>query len=81
MHYGVTKFVVMKHGDTETPFVFPNHFIHADLGRRLPGQPISAGFVYIADGSVSVRGRSESLNLDNRGEIDEKLIEEAFMWR
>jgi hypothetical protein len=42
---------------------------------------VSAGFVYIADGSVSVRGRSESLNLDNRGEIDEKLIEEAFMWR
>ncbi|AMQ66076.1 hypothetical protein AAY80_046 [Stenotrophomonas phage vB_SmaS-DLP_6] len=79
MYYGVTKFVVMKHGDTETPFVFPNHFIHADLGRRLPGQPVSAGFVFInSDMTITVRGRSESLNLDNRGEIDEKLIAEAL---
>jgi hypothetical protein len=27
------------------------------------------------------KNREALSNLDNRGEIDEKLIEEAFMWR
>jgi hypothetical protein len=79
MYYGVTKYVVLNVNGIETPFVFPNHFTHADLVIRRC-EPISAGFVYVLDGEVSVRGRSESLNLDNRGEIDERLIAKAFNW-
>lgn len=82
MYYGVTKYIVMRdRAGVETPFIFPNHFVHADLGRRLYGEPVAAGFIYLLpDCDVVVKGRSESLNLDNRGEVDVKLIKEALGW-
>ena len=81
--FNLTKYVVMRDrmSNTEVAFVFSNLVVHADVGRRMYGEPVSAGFVIISpDCEVKVTGRSESLNLDNRGELDEEIIKRAFNW-
>jgi hypothetical protein len=84
------KYVVMEvkmpAGSKEFPIIFPDVLIHADVANKIslllisqfPGwknKPISAGFIpsLSLDELVCI-GRSESLNLDSRGEIDEQLM-------
>ena len=74
------------HGETngeehEVAFLFPGIIVHADFARfrrhtNLRGSAIVAsGFVDIGrDGKPYCYGRSESLNIGSRGEIDSAII-------
>lgn len=79
------KYIVMEDEDgKEEIFIFPksvNHDCMAEVVGRIKNQtwgnwvrvwrtPVSAGFT---DGKTC-HGRSETLNLDSRGHIDEMLI-------
>lgn len=80
------KYIVTKtEGGVEELFMFPksiNHDCMAEvLGRikdqsygswrRVYREPIAAGFIT----GTCCHGRSETLNLDSRGRLDEMLIE------
>jgi hypothetical protein len=83
------KYVVTKdENGKEEFFMFPKHINHNDFAevlrhiktyvngdhrnwQRIEREPISAGFT---DGKTC-KGRSETLNLDSRGRLDEMLIE------
>lgn len=85
------KYVVVKNEDTETEeiYLFPrfvNHDDFADItsyikmstGRdwtRSYRIPVSAGFV---DASFQCSGRSETLDLDSRNDVDTKLLQDSF---
>lgn len=63
-------------------FLFPGIIVHADFARFRRhthvqmDEIVSAGFVDFADNGATVFcfGRSESLKLDSRGEIDAEII-------
>ena len=60
------------------PDIFPAHVNHAERCRQLYGTVENckgAGFVtFDGEGNVACHGRSESLDVDNRGELDTTLI-------
>lgn len=72
----------------EEIFVFDcniNHDAYAELvgkfknqtwgnWKRVPRKPISAGFVTIRQDRVECYGKSETLNLESRNEVDTKLL-------
>lgn len=82
------KYIVTKNEEgVEEIFIFPKRYNHNDMAdtvnhlktwdhsrhnhwERHYKEPIAAGFT---DGKVC-HGRSETLNLDSRGRIDEMLI-------
>jgi hypothetical protein len=83
------KYVVTQDEDgKEELFMFPksvNHDVFANAVSRLKNQShgnwkridrdvIAAGFISYDYGIMSCHGRSETLNLDSRGRLDEMLI-------
>lgn len=65
--------------------VFPECVVHADMGRRMFYEVLSAGFVdmYADKNSqfgigVRCHGRSESLMKESKPERDEKLVRKAL---
>ena len=66
----------------EVPIVFPNFMVHEDMAKALSkvlldqhgfdSKPIAAGEYNIMSGSCS--GRSDTLNLESRGNVDEQVI-------
>jgi hypothetical protein len=77
--YSKQKYIIANMpGMGEVALVFPNFLVHADMARAVFNRMeiVAAGFFRIMEGGVvSVYGRSESLNRDNRGQIDSNLIE------
>lgn len=84
------KYIVTQRDDgTEEIFVFPNSVNHDCLAEVLPHikdqshdnwcrvyrKPISAGFIYP---SGECHGRSETLNLSSRGDVDTALLKESW---
>lgn len=77
------KYVVVERGDIEEIFLFPTHIDHDSFAgvlsyiktggrnwKREYADPISAGFT---DGVVCY-GRSVTLNLDSRKDVDTELL-------
>lgn len=68
----------------EQPVVFGETLTHAEVSwyHKRQYSVVSAGFVGFVPAVEGVKascyGRSESLNLDSRGEEDEKLINKKF---
>lgn len=71
------KYIVTDHGAFA---IFNGLQNHSDVARSLYGKPVGAGFIRImgdegtSRASVHCYGRSVSLNLDSRGEIDQDII-------
>ena len=62
------KYIIVENpAGRETGVVFPDRFIHADIGRRYQ-VVVSAGFCERKDGGWETWGMSESLNLFSRPE-------------
>lgn len=85
------KYVVIQLGEKESIFVFPRDVDHDRMFEaceairfgnertwerkiRMNGEAIAAGFI---DGG-KCHGRSETLNLDSRGDADTALLKAAF---
>lgn len=78
------KYVVVRYRDQQTPYeeherpiLFQEEVIHKDVKVRGCREIVSAGFWYMKDGVVHVRGNSESLMVSSRPE-DAKLIAEML---
>ena len=69
------KYLVLKHGSFELPFVFSELSEHAEVARALRGEIIGAGFCYINDDSrYTCYGRSVSCGFESRGELDAAVL-------
>lgn len=66
----------------EIPIIFPDVIVHADMAKILTSSPgilhggksVSGGFVFSLDTASECFGRSESLGISSRKEIDRALI-------
>ncbi len=73
------KYVVFKRHDSnvEHIVVFTEGLVHKFVAEHLrASEVVSAGFVFvdIERGVIQCHGRSETLNIGSRGEIDSNLI-------
>ena len=72
------KYIVIKSGGLEQPFVFSELAAHADVARALDREVVGAGFCYIKETPDGPRykcyGESVSLLVRNRGEVDDDVL-------
>jgi len=68
------KYIIVKQGSIEQPFVFSELSQHADVAYAVGGDVIGAGFCYIADDRYHCYGESISCNVKSRGEVDDKIL-------
>lgn len=82
------KYVMIQRGHQVLPVIFPDYLVHEDVanaiisvltnmdGNKLtPRQAIAAGDVTLGGFKmVSCSGHSETLKLESRGDLDERLI-------
>ena len=81
--YTSCKYVVMSavedYGNRENIYVFPHNVVHKTVSKRMNGTPVAAGFVgRNEDGMLFCTGRSESLRLKSRPQIDTMLLQELL---
>ena len=72
-----SKYLILQTPEGEKAVIFPEeNFFHDEMAERLGSLGIiAAGFVQIGDnGKVHCFGRSESLEIEGRGEDDEIVI-------
>jgi hypothetical protein len=76
------KYIVVDHPVLgEVAVAFPNFIVHRSMARMMFDglHVLGAGFYALhPDGSVSVYGRSESLDIDSRKGVDDPLVERAL---
>lgn len=71
------KYVIFEANGLVHPVLFGDHTSHSQICIK-NGKAVSAGFVkFNSIGWPQVFGGSESLNLSNRGELDEDIIRKA----
>lgn len=73
-----TKYIVVDSGMSDDMHIFPSHLNHNNVADKIGGRVISAGFLSIdpdknGDVEISCYGKSISLNVDSRPEIDTYL--------
>ena len=73
------KYVIFEGHGAVHPVLCADHTSHCQL--KVDGcKPVSGGFVkFYKFGVDSVYGRAESLNLDNRGEEDVKILRDWYL--
>jgi hypothetical protein len=70
-----SKYIIVDNGSWDIPIVFGDIMPHNTLAKGVRGTVVGAGFCYITDeGKYFCYGRSESLNIDSRGEVDSKFL-------
>ena len=74
------KYIIFDDGLNYVPIIFPNHVQHNSVAMMFGSwKPERAGFVSINEsGDVIAHGKSISLGLDSRPEIDNKLLAKMF---
>lgn len=79
----MTKYICVEYGQAaDTIIIFPEHITHKDVARGICNcnvHPVSAGFIHQKnDGTYMCHGRSETLNMDSRPELDAALANKMF---
>jgi hypothetical protein len=72
------KYIIVKHGGTEQPFVFSELSIHSDVARAVGGHVVGAGFCFIDEDRYHCYGESVSCQVKSRGQVDEKVLNELL---
>ena len=68
------KYIIVKQGSIEQPFVFSELSQHADVARAIGGDVTGAGFCFTADDRYECYGESISCKVKSRGEVDSKIL-------
>lgn len=68
------KYIVVDDGLSDSIYIFPNHVQHYYMLANLGGELISAGFVVFTATGLECYGKSVSLKVEARPEIDTKLL-------
>lgn len=67
----------------EFPIIFPDVLVHSEVAEQMQhslmrqhitAKPVAAGFLNLVGLNLNCGGRSETLNLDSRGDVDSALI-------
>lgn len=71
------KYVITGAGEA---ILFPYSIMHIYAAGLSSGarRPLGAGFCDISNGVVNCFGRSDSLNIDSRGDLDALVISETY---
>lgn len=73
------KYVIFKGNGLIHPILFGDHTTHSQISIA-GAEPISAGFVrFDSCGLPHCTGKSDSLKLESRGEVDENIIHRAYI--
>ena len=72
------KYIIVKQGSIELPFVFSELSTHVDVARAVGGQVVGAGFCFIDGDRYCCYGESVSCNVKTRGDKDEKVLNEML---
>jgi len=68
------KYIIFERDGLEFPVLFPDHYVgHNEIKGNFTDKPVSAGKWYLRDDKICVHGKSISLNLDSRGNLDSEL--------
>ena len=78
-----SKYIIVKKDGVEYPILFPNVMNHSDMFKLVGGDLISAGFCTISstdngDIQYSAYGKSVTLDVSSREEVDTKLMNRHF---
>jgi len=69
-----SKYIIVKQGNTELPFIFSELSVHNDIARAVGGTVLGAGFCFISDDRYHCYGESISCKVKSRGHIDENIL-------
>lgn len=69
------KYVVTNKGDFAIFTALTNH---NDVGFKLYGLPVGAGFCHFDDGEIQCYGESISMDLKSRGDVDAEIINDRL---
>lgn len=74
-----TKYIVLKKGSSEMPYLFSELDTHSEVARALGGKVVGAGFCWINDnGQYECYGESISCNVKSRKEVDSKVLNDLL---
>jgi hypothetical protein len=70
------KYIILKQGTFEVPFVFSELNQHADVAFALGGERsvVGAGFCFVDEDRYHCYGESISCKVKSRGEVDAKIL-------
>ena len=72
------KYIIVKQGSIEQPFVFSELSTHVDIARAVGGEVVGAGFCFIDQDRYCCYGESISCKVKTRGDKDEKVLNEML---
>lgn len=73
------KYIVVRQGGIEEPFIFSDTQAHADVARKVGGIVMGAGFCGInAEGQFSCWGESVTLKIKSRLDEDNRTLNRRF---
>lgn len=68
------KYLVLRQGGFEVPFIFSELNDHANTASKLGGEVVGAGFCYIREDRYHCYGKSVSLKIESRGDVDASIL-------
>ena len=71
-----SKYIIASIGGVQTPVVFSENLVHADVAMALAGygRVSGAGFCIVDDEGYHCYGESTSLNIKSNYEVDSKIL-------
>lgn len=68
------KYLVLRQGGFEVPFIFSELNDHKATAFALGGEIVGAGFCYIRDDRYRCYGESFSCKVKSRGDVDDSIL-------
>ena len=72
--FGQMKYIIVDDGMTEVVYLFSNFVPHNHMATQVPGEVVGAGFVAHTTEGMQCYGRSTSLDISSRGDVDSGYI-------
>lgn len=76
---GTLKYLIYEKGGIQYPVLFSKIEDHLEIAQRITGFPYptipGAGFVSIGSDGFVCYGKSVTLNVESRGDVDAKIME------
>ncbi len=70
------KYIIKKIGTAEYPVIFHPGIMHSEMATSK--EVVAAGFLQIYEDKVSCFGKSVSLKVESRGQVDADLIQRTL---
>jgi hypothetical protein len=74
-----TKYIIVKQGSFELPFVFSELCTHSDIAHQVGGTVVGAGFCIVADDRYCCYGESISCKVKSRYHEDDAVLNKMLL--